>query len=239
MADPFLGCVQISTLNIAGALTNLQFQYDLFDSEGTPKPQSQAYLAWLKGHLVRAEPVVWFVMCQGDRHDACGQEWDHIEPVWGFYSNASLSDPRVYGEDVLVHASDYAPDGALNLGYFRAFGTLTDSPAFEGNCSAAQPGFGKNEMYPCLAEDADYGVALLGPAAESARVSVRVDAWEEPDIRQGESPANLTATVTVAGLTPGQAYILYRWDVTVTRKQLNKRKKKKERGILGRGGNVV
>ena len=48
--------------------------------------------------------------------------WDHIEPVWGVYSNRSLDGAggaTVFADDVLVHGSDYAPDGAANLGYFR------------------------------------------------------------------------------------------------------------------------
>jgi hypothetical protein len=35
--------------------------------------------------------------------------------------------------------------------------TLEDSTAMGGNCAAAQPGFGKNEMYPCIDKSVTYG----------------------------------------------------------------------------------
>jgi hypothetical protein len=210
---------EISTFNIGEALTNLQFQFDMFDSDNTPLPQSGTYLQWLKTHLVNLEPVVWFIMCQGDSHSACGQEWDHIEPVWALYSNNSLEGNEeevvVYGDDVLAHASDYAPDGEANLGYYRAFNTLTDTAEFQGNCSEAQAGVGKNEMYPCLAEDHDYGVAITGPSADTERVALSVDSFEEPDLRFHQAPVNLTGTVTAMNLNPGTAYIVYRWDVSL------------------------
>ena len=51
----------------------------------------------------------------------------------------------MYDSDVVVHMSDqdYEP-------YYRPMGTLEDSPAMDGNCALAQPGFGYNEMYPCV-----------------------------------------------------------------------------------------
>ena len=42
----------------------------------------------------------------------------------------------------------------------RAMSTLEDSIAMEGNCNDAQPGFGKNEMYPCIDENVTYGLAV-------------------------------------------------------------------------------
>lgn len=76
--------------------------------------------------------------------NACpnGGGFGHVEPVWGIYSNHSLDDPTVYPDDYLVHSSDQD----LNP-YYRAFHTLEDTPAMDGNCAIAQKGFGRNEMY--------------------------------------------------------------------------------------------
>lgn len=114
---------------------------------------------------------------QGDGHNCYGIEnatYDHIEPVWGVYSAAPLDDLTVYDDDVLVHGSDYAPDGAANLGYFRPFGSLVDTTAMDGNCADAQPGYGKNEMYPCVEEVHDFGWAITGNAIGPSDAKVGV-----------------------------------------------------------------
>ena len=61
-----------------------------------------------------------FVICKGDPHDSYGLgTFDHIEPIWGIYSNTRLDTKAVGDDDWIVHGSDYAPDGELNKGYFR------------------------------------------------------------------------------------------------------------------------
>jgi len=131
---------EILHTNIEGALTNLGLKYEAFDYENTPLPQSYSYLGWLKSQLARGRGVVWFIMCQGDGHncyDIPNATYDHIESVFGLWSNHSLSDPEVYPDDVLVHTSGYAPDGTGNTGYYRRFDSLIDTTAMNGNCSAA------------------------------------------------------------------------------------------------------
>jgi len=58
-------------------------------------------------------------MCQGGSHDAYGLgPFDHIEPIFGVYSNnplpTTLEGTVIYEDDYLVHASDYMPDGSDN-----------------------------------------------------------------------------------------------------------------------------
>lgn len=92
-----------------------------------------------------------FPMCKGDSHTGDGiSTFDHIEPIWGLYSNHNLNDPAVYEDDWLVHGSDYSPDGNMNKGYYRTFNSMVDTKEMNGNCKHAQPGWGKNEMYPCI-----------------------------------------------------------------------------------------
>jgi hypothetical protein len=104
-------------------------------------------------------------MCKGDSHDCYGIKnatYDHIEAVYGIWSNHSLTDPTVYPDDVLVHTSGYAPDGQANTGYYRRFDSLVDTTDMNGNCSAAQPEWRRNEAYPCLEENFSFGYAISG-----------------------------------------------------------------------------
>jgi len=131
---------EILHTNIEGALTNLGFTYDAFDNANTPLPQSYPYLGWLKSKLAQGQGVVWFIMCKGDGHncyDIPNATYDHIESVYGLWSNHPLSDPTVYPDDVLVHTSGYAPDGTENLGYYRRFDSLVDTIEMNGNCTEA------------------------------------------------------------------------------------------------------
>jgi hypothetical protein len=78
------------------------------------------------------------------------------------YSNNHLEDDQVYDDDWIVHGSNYLPDGKDNLGYFRKISSLPDTVEMEGNCKDAQEGWGKNEMYPCLYDQKNWGAALKG-----------------------------------------------------------------------------
>jgi hypothetical protein len=156
---------EILHTNIEGALTNLGFKYDSFDHLNTPLPQSYSYLSWLKSKLAQGQGVVWFIMCKGDEHNSYNipnATYDHIEAVYGLWSNYSLSDPTVYPDDVLVHTSGYAPDGINNTGYFRRFDSLIDTTDMNGNCSAAVPQWRQNEAYPCLEKNHSFGYAITG-----------------------------------------------------------------------------
>ena len=88
--------------------------------------------------------------------------FDHVEPIWGLYSNHNLNDPAVYDDDYFVHGSDYSPDGNQNKGYFRSFNSMVDTLKMDGNCKNAQVGWKKNEMYPCFYDQENYGAALTG-----------------------------------------------------------------------------
>jgi hypothetical protein len=144
-------------------LDNLKIEHELWDTENQPTPQSPNFMKWMKKNIVNGHPIVNFVMCQGDEHNAYGLgHYDHIEPFWGVYSNNPLDDEEIYSDDWIVHGSNYAPDGDQNLGYFRKFHSLPDSTDMDGNCKDAQPGWGKNEMYPCIYDQQNWGAALKG-----------------------------------------------------------------------------
>ena len=56
---------EILSCNIDEAWTNLKLDYDGFDFESQPIPQTDAYLSWLKGHLVKGDAVAWMILWSG------------------------------------------------------------------------------------------------------------------------------------------------------------------------------
>jgi len=45
-------------------------------------------------------------------------------------------------------------------------------------------------------------------------LSLWVDNWKEPNVRTGEKPVAMTATILVKGLTAGKEYVVYMWEST-------------------------
>ena len=182
---------------------------------------------WLKGHLAKSEPCIWFIYCKGDGgskhvHGPHGSEkgygfYDHIEPVIGIASNHSLAPGssevgQYYADDVIAHHSDWDQKT-----YLRTFESIPDGPKMDGNCAHVFPmGGGPNEAHPCIPEQVDYGYALLGRKdplnVTQGRVRLTVDSWKEPDVVEGFKPDLMTGTVHATGLTPGAKYALLRYD---------------------------
>lgn len=206
---------EILHTNIEEVLTNLGFSYDAFDHKNTPVPQAGPYLAWLKRQLALERGVVWFIMCKGDKHDCYGMKnctYDHIEAVYGIWSNHPLSDHTVYSDDVLVHTSGYAPDGMANTGYYRRFDTLVDTIEMDKNCSDAQPEWRRNEAYPCVDHNFPFGYSITGLLRNGGQpVALKLDNYEEPNIRNGTQVVYFTGTVTCQRTTAGVKYGLYRF----------------------------
>mmetsp|Transcript_3045 Transcript_3045/g.4652 ORF Transcript_3045/g.4652 Transcript_3045/m.4652 type:complete len:356 (+) Transcript_3045:27-1094(+) len=207
--------------NIEPALKNLHLSYVSWDWEGEPQPQGNNYLAWLKKQLASGFGVVQFVLCKGDGHNAYGTDddpnlYDHIEPFFKLYSNHPMDDLTVYDDDIVNHGSDYSPDGDNNYGYFRNFSSLLDDLDMDGNCRYAQPGWGYNEMYPCLYQDRVYGYSMTGLEGSGAHgalpLKMFVNNTNEPNIRNGEDAVLLQAQVIVSDLTPTNHYVIYRWE---------------------------
>lgn len=208
---------EILHTNIGGALDTLKLTHDDWDYT-QPLPQTEEYLSWLKSELASGHPVVWMIMCKGDGHDTYGlANYDHVEPVWGLFSNHSLDDTTVYPDDVLVHGSDYGAYHKIQgPSLYRRFDQLADSKKMDGNCSIAQEGVGHNEYYPCVPNDGrDWGFAITGVANASSTdvpVSLAVDRFDEPNVEEGQDPVQLHGTVTVGpGLKDGETYDLYTW----------------------------
>ena len=89
-------------------MTNLGFKHEAFDNINTPVPQSYHFISWLKPQLAKGHGVVWLIMCKGSDHNMynlTNATYDHLEVVFGIYSNHSLTDHTVYPDDVLQHTS--------------------------------------------------------------------------------------------------------------------------------------
>jgi hypothetical protein len=207
---------EVLPTNVAETARNLKLKYHEWDYMSA-KPQIKAYKQWMKSHLVKGEPVVWFIMCKGDPHTAypgsCpnGGAIDHVEPVVGFGTKHDLDDATVHEDDWLLHFSgqDLQP-------YYRHFGTLQDDTNMQGNCKQARAGFGNNEAYPCLYDQVDYGLAVTGlnTTTPTLRIVLDVDHQSEPNVRMFQQPVDLHGTVQVFGLQRGSKYILYRFKGT-------------------------
>ena len=146
--------------------------------------------------------------------DSCpnGGACDHVEPVYGLFSNHPLNDSQVYDDDYILHASDQDLQT-----YFRPIDSLNDTLAMLGNCLHAQPGYGHNEMYPCFDNDVTYGLAITGLATAGPVLPVALftpGAASEPNIREGQPPIPLSGTVVVSGLAAGDRGVLYRYNGT-------------------------
>ena len=205
---------EILHTNIGGALDTLKLDHNDWDFN-KPEPQYKGYLLWLKQQLARGWGVVWMILCKGDGHDTYGiAKYDHVEPVFGIYSNDSLSGniTSYNDDDIIRHGSDYSPDGNQNAGYFRRMDSLMDTVLMDGNCKDARPGVGNNEPYPCVPFGKDYGFAITGQSGyDGPLLSLSVDSFEEPDIKRGAKPAALHGVVSVSGLSKGAAHTLYRF----------------------------
>lgn len=206
---------EVMPINVAYTAQHLKLKYEEWDySHSTP--QATVYKKWLKSHLIKGHPVVWFPICKGDGHNcyqgSCpnGGQCDHVEPMFGIYSNHSLDDSTVYADDWILHASDqdYEP-------YYRPIKSLEDDLSMRGNCLHAGSGFGKNEMYPCFDEKVTYGLAVTGIAVTGTLpVSLMVDITYEPNVRNRERASQVHGKVTVSGLTSGTSYTLFRYGST-------------------------
>jgi len=212
--DSTLG-FEVMPSNVAYTARKLRLTYEEFDySQATP--QAASFKRWLKSQLSRGHPVVFFPMCAGDSHtpypgsNPNGGHVDHVEPIWGLFSNHPLDDPNVYDDDWILHASDqdFMP-------YYRPLNSLDDSPAFQGNCKAAQPGFRLNEMYPCFDANVTYGLAVTGLAIQGETIPTVLStdgAVQEPNVRIGEPAVGLAGWVMMSKLTKGAEYAVYRFD---------------------------
>ena len=74
---------------------------------------------------------------------------------------------------------------------------------------------GPKGMFVCLNPIYGYSWAVQGlnDTKDGVPLSLSVDPWyREPNTPEGEAPIQLTGTLHISGLNPGQKYAVYRWD---------------------------
>jgi len=203
---------EILSCNIDEAWTNLKIDYDRFDFESAPLPQTDAYFGWLKKQLAAGHPVAWMILWSGQTYPIYSLTppagmYGHVEPVIGIQSSHPLNDTTVYDDDVVVHYTD----GGVNTVY-RPISSLPGK--WEGPGKAADCG----KYHYCIGNPYGFGWAAKGftPDVKQARAmpaALHIDPWKsEPDTRSGDKPAALKGTLKVSELTPGATYDIYRWD---------------------------
>jgi hypothetical protein len=91
----------------------------------------------------------------------------------------------------------------------------------EGNCKDAQPGWGKNEMYPCIYDQKNWGAAMKGlvdPYQKRKQINVQLfDEHNniqlgEPNIRDGETAVDFNVKLTISEIKPNFVYELYQYN---------------------------
>jgi len=203
---------EILSCNIEEALKNLKIDFDAFDYENTPLPQSKAYNKWLKAHLVAGNAVAWMIMWSGQRYPIYNLKppagmYGHVEPVIGIMSNHPLNDTEVYDDDEVLHYTD----AGVNTVH-RRLSSLPGKWAGEG-----KPADCGSYSY-CIGNPYGFGWAIKGFAGDpkahlAVPASLEIQPWmSEPDTRSGKAPEPLKGTLTLTGLSAGTSYAVYRWD---------------------------
>ena len=201
---------EILSCNIDEAWKNLKIEYDAFDYNKAPTPQTAAYAKWLKAQLVQGHVVAWMIMWSGQDYPIYNLVppagmYGHVEPVIGIQSNRPLNDTTVYDDDVVVHFTD----GGVNT-VFRPISTLPCKWAGMGKAAdCGEYSYGVGNPY-------GFGWAAKGFTQDPKPyqlAALKIQPWErEPDTRSGEKPEPLAGTLTAYELTPGATYDIYRWD---------------------------
>ena len=203
---------EILSCNIDEAWTNLKIDYNRFDFETEPLPQTQAYFKWLKAQLAAGHTVAWMLMWSGQSYPIYNLKppsgmYGHVEPVIGIQSDHPLNDTTVYDDDTVVH---YTDSGTSTV--YRKISTLPCEWSKVGDkakCGLYSYGLGNPYGFGWAAKGftPDVKSAIAAPA------SLHVDPWKkEPDTRSGETPEALQGTLTATELEAGVAYDVYRWD---------------------------
>ena len=202
---------EILSCNIEEAWVNLKIDYERFDYDKEPLPQTTAYAKWLKRQLVQKRTVAWMIMWSGQAYPIYNLEppagmYGHVEPVIGIQSNHPLNDTTVYDDDVVLHFTD----GGVETVH-RGLTTLPcDWDGVKGHkadCGEYKYGVGNPYGFGWAVKGFTHDEKPLVPA------SLKIKPWNrEPDTRSGEDPIPIAGTLTAMDLEFAHTYEIYRWD---------------------------
>ena len=159
------------------------------------RPQSKAFLSWMRQAVKQQEPVAFGVFMQTETNEG----FDHIVPLVGFERDG----------------------GTLVFNDLHSRVALRKQlPGFVATRAACRRALPWSERFAyCLPSDVNYGIRVHGNSdSEGALYPARLimDEWTEPDYSaedsKGESPKLLGATLHTRGLTPGRKYSVLVFD---------------------------
>ena len=213
--SPYSGLVWVGQQPEPGALAGgeaertvcraLQLNCTAWDFNKAPNPQASAFMRWASAAIDEGKPVIMGLYWTEER-DA---DYDHIVPMVGYDGDA------IYYNDLYSNATRRADKSA-----FVSTRKHCKKSADSGPSGGPAVSVSARSWRFCLPEKVDYGLIVHGNIhAEQAGlypVRLSMGTWSEPDYSKEdklhESPRQLSATVTVSGLTAGAHYALLWYD---------------------------
>lgn len=177
---------------------------------------THGFLRWIKRNVALGLPVIIGVYENQRRFNQPGSgdpQYDHIGTIVGVSSAHPLADDRYYAGDTLT----FSDNGLWGIGRKHPyFFTYAFGPFQQSRKGANSP---KSPIYSIADDAQNFGVAIAGAIDRDretlpVRVATNVN-YEEPVMVRGGKrprPMPLVLTITVSGLRPGVAYVLYRYD---------------------------
>jgi len=209
---------EILNTNIDGAFEKLHIKAEDFQFNVLPSPQSEEYMKFMKRHLIADNPVIWMVMFDGASYPDAGYSMDnqtngiygHIEPVVGILSDHELTDDTVYDGDVFAYFDD-----ASKSTHYADRDQVPGRCDFDGWSSTCTAQCDTDYYGQCVWDQHGYIYAIQDFTDDRTAMPVTLSISpyaSEPYTRGGETPIDITGTLTISSLTAGSTYDIYRWD---------------------------
>ena len=218
-------------VNDATVAQMLKLGAEVFDVQ-----DSETFLQWVKKNVVSGYPVIVgvfyneFLLSGGEitNPNYGDTEYDHIVPVMEWGSSRPLDQEDISGDVILLsdnglYGTDTSPVPDNTVVYYYDYAI----PYFLATRQQANTQTDNNRVYSLLTlpqtnegNKQNYAIAIKGVLDESREtlpvtLTTSIN-YECPAIVDGSDirPASqqVTLTITVSGLTPGQTYYLYYYD---------------------------
>lgn len=175
--------------SIVHACKRLKLNCTAWDYDKAASPQYKAFIQWTKASIHAGWPVIIGVFWSGDSDP----DYDHIVPMVGY-------------DDTAIYMNDLKQNISLRYGE-------ADFVQLRRGCK------GKHSPEWCLPKSVNYGVQVHGNVdMEGVLLPIRmkVSSWKEPDYSKEdgmhEKPTEVSADLTISGLTLGGSYALLRYE---------------------------
>lgn len=203
-------------VNDAYAAAQMHLKATRWEGSGT----FASFLTWVKKEAAAGYPVIIGVFKnsrsfeESNEPDHGDEQYDHIVIVSGVSSKYPFEPATYHGDDVITFSDHGLWSPASNPDFiytsqFRYFGATRKQANSNSHPVYSLPKGGRN-----------YGTAITGIMDHDGQtLPVRLSTnenYEKPIMREGSSirptAQDLTLTVTISGLVPGETYNLYRYN---------------------------